>query len=111
VLKIDHDQDGVAIVAFEGRLDSSSSRDFGEQLLAVIRGGATRIVVDLARVVYISSAGFRSLLIAGKAIDEAAGKLALCSLNSEVRRLFELGAFIDLFVICASRDEGIAHAR
>jgi len=109
VLKIDHDANGVAVVAFEGRLDSNSSRDFGEHLLKLIRGGTTRVVIDLARVVYISSAGFRSLLIAGKAIDEAAGKLVLCSLNPEVRRLFDLGAFTDLFVICMSRDEGIAN--
>jgi anti-sigma B factor antagonist len=108
VLKIDQSTSGVAVVTFEGRLDSNSSRAFGEQLLELIRGGTTRMVVDLARVVYISSAGFRSLLVAGKAIDDAAGKLALCSLNPEVRRLFDLGAFTDLFLICASRDDGIA---
>jgi anti-anti-sigma regulatory factor len=47
--------------------------------------------IDLKHLVYISSAGFR----------------ALCSLSSEVQRLFDLGAFTDLFVIYGSREEGL----
>jgi anti-anti-sigma regulatory factor len=48
------------------------------------------------------------LLLAGRLADDTNGKLALCGLTSEVQRLFDLGAFTDLFVIYASRDESVS---
>jgi anti-anti-sigma factor len=63
--------------------------------------------IDLKHLVYISSAGFRALLVAGQLAEETKGTLALCSLSSEVQRLFDLGAFTDLFVIYGSREEGL----
>lgn len=32
-------------------------------------------------------------------------------LSAEVRRLFEMSAFTDLFTICGTRDEGLAKAK
>jgi anti-sigma B factor antagonist len=63
------------------------------------------------QVLYISSAGFRSLLIARKLIDEFQGKLVLCGMSAEIRRLFEIGHFTDLFLISGTRDEGISKAK
>jgi anti-anti-sigma regulatory factor len=48
------------------------------------------------------------LLIANKSTQEKNGKLALCGIVGEVKRLFEIGAFDDLFSICATREDGIA---
>ena len=70
--------------------------------------GRARLVVDLKQIIYISSAGFRALLVAGKLADETKGTLALCGLSAELQRLFDLGAFTDLFTIYGSRDESIA---
>jgi hypothetical protein len=38
---------------------------------------------------------------------ERRGKLALCGVTGEVRRLFQVGAFIELFLICQTRADGI----
>ncbi len=65
------------------------------------------MVIDLRQIRYISSAGFRPLLIAAKMMEEANGKLVLCGMSAEIRRLFEIGEFTDLFTICGTRDEGI----
>jgi len=35
----------------------------------------------------------------------------LCGLSAEVRRMFELGAFLDVFAICGTREEGLAKAK
>ena len=110
MLKVGREASGVAVVQFEGRLDRTTAPDFGDQLAGLVRAGNTRVVVDLARVTYISSAGFRSLLIAGKLVDEAAGKLALRGLNPEVRRLSDVGAFTERFVVRPSREGGIRYA-
>jgi anti-anti-sigma factor len=108
---IESNSDGVIIVEPRGRIDSAGSKPFGDRLAELIRSGSSHVLVDLQQIPYISSAGFRSLLIARKLVDEADGKLVLCGMSSELRRLFEIGAFTDLFTICASRDEGVTKAR
>ena len=105
------DTDGVWVVEPKGRIDTVTSKVFSERLSGLIAGGARRVVIDLAQIAYISSAGFRSLLIAGKAIDAAQGRLALAGVTGEVRRLFDIAAFSDLFVICATQQEGITNVK
>lgn len=98
----------VTRIAPKGNIDSSTAAAFGERLKGVIVGGCSRIVVDMKDVAYISSAGFRCLLIAEKDAQRAGGHLALCSLAREVHRLFEIGAFTDIFTIGSSVDDCIA---
>ena len=97
----------ITIVEVKGRIDSNTAKAFGERLTSLIKTGRARLVVDLKDIIYISSAGFRALLVAGRLADETNGTLALCSLSVEVQRLFELGAFTDLFVIYPSREESV----
>jgi anti-anti-sigma factor len=97
----------ITIVEIKGRIDSNTAKTFGEKLTSLIKAGRTRLIVDLKSIVYISSAGFRALLVAGRLAEETNGTLALCSLSGEVQRLFDLGAFTDLFVIYPSREEGL----
>ena len=98
----------VTIVEIKGWIDSNSAKAFGERLSTLIKAGRARLVVDFKNIIYISSAGFRALLVAGRLVEETNGTLVLCSLSSEVQRLFDLGAFTDLFVIYTSREEGLA---
>jgi len=98
----------ITIVEVKGRIDSNTAKPFGEKLDGLIRSGRARLVIDLKHIVYISSAGFRALLLAGRLAEETNGSLALCSLSTEVQRLFDLGAFSDLFAIYSTREEGVA---
>lgn len=100
----------VTIIEPRGAIDTNGAPPFGDRIFAVVDSGSRNLLVDLQHILYISSAGFRTLLQAHKRADEAKAKLVLCGLSSEVRRLFELGRFLDLFTICATRDEGIAKA-
>jgi anti-anti-sigma factor len=108
---IESSADGVTIMEPRGRMDTLGAKPFGERVVELIRAGTTRMLIDLGHIQYISSAGFRALLIARKQSAEREGKLVLCGLSAEVRRTFELGAFLDLFTICATRDEGLAKAK
>jgi len=98
----------ITIVEVKGRIDSNTAKAFEERLASLIKAGRARLVVDLRHIIYISSAGFRALLVAGRLAEKTNGTLALCSLSAEAQRLFDLGAFTDLFVIYRSRDEGLA---
>lgn len=108
---IESAQDGVTVVEPRGRMDTTGAKPFGDRVAALINSGAHQILIDLRQIPYISSAGFRALLIGAKLMEQAKGKLVLCGMSSEIKRLFEIGNFTDLFTICATRDEGIAKTK
>jgi anti-sigma B factor antagonist len=103
--------DDIAIVEVNGRIDSTTAKEFGDRLMAIINAGRNYVVIDLRNIAYISSAGFRSLMLAGRTIEERHGELALCEMSGEVGRLFEIGAFVDLFRIFPTQQEAIDNLR
>ena len=98
----------VTTVALKGRVDSATAGTLRERLSKLVESVPARLVIDFRDVAYISSAGFRTLLIIAKQSEDAKGGLALCGISSEVRRLFEIAAFTELFLILPSREEAIA---
>ena len=108
---IESSADGVTVVEPRGRMDTVGARPFGDRVVELIRSGCRQLVIDLKHIQYISSAGFRALLIARKQSADSQGKLVLCGLSAEVRRLFEMSAFTEMFTICGTRDEGLANAK
>jgi len=103
--------EGVTIIEVHGRVDSSTAKQFGERLMSLVQAGRSAIVIDLQDMVYISSSGFHALLVANRALAQKKGKLVLCGIHSEVKRLFEIGAFTDEFLVCASQAESIGKLR
>ena len=101
---------GVTVVEVKGRIDSTTAPALGERLTASLQAPKVRVLLDFSRLEYISSAGFRILLLAAKRAEESGSRLVLCGVSGKVRQLFDLGGFIDLFTIVGSRDEGIAAA-
>ena len=104
-------ENGVTIVTIGGRFDSSVARDIRDRLSKRIAAGATHMLLDLHRLEYISSAGFWSLLAVAREIEAAGGRLALCGVEGEAKRLFDLSGLSELFTICETRSAGIAAAR
>lgn len=102
--------DAATVVEPQGRIDSESAKAFTERLTELVAAGNLSILIDLRQVQYISSAGFRSLVIAGKLLDERGGRLAVCELTAEILRLFEISSFDELIVIYATQEEGVAKA-
>lgn len=104
-------ENSVTIVTIGGRFDSSVARDIRDRLSKRIAAGATRMLLDLHRLEYISSAGFWSLLAVERELEATGGRLALCGIEGEAKRLFDLSGLSELFTICETRSDGVAAAR
>ena len=89
----------MTIVDVRGRIDSNTAKALADKLSSLINAGRTRIIVNLEHVEYISSAGFRVLLVGSRRAEEANGKLILCGLSADIQKLFNVTAFTDLFEI------------
>lgn len=84
-------------ISLEGRLDASSSPEF-EKVLSSSLDGADELELDLAKLVYISSAGLRVVLQAQKAMNKK-GKMVIKNVQSTVMDVFEITGFTDILTI------------
>jgi len=97
----------VVVIDVKGRIDSTSAGPLQERLSGLARSDCAGLVIDFKQVPYISSAGFKALLIAAKHGEESGCALVLCGVVGEVRRMFEIAAFDQVFSILATRKECI----
>lgn len=82
-----------------GRLDTLTSDEFQNQVLAQLQDCKTEILLDCGEVEYLSSAGLRSLLIIAKAASRKNIPVVLCSLQHIVREVLEMSGFDSFFEV------------
>jgi anti-anti-sigma factor len=103
--------DEVTVIEVDGRVDSANAPKLHERVAALMNAGRKSVLLDLGKVEYISSAGFRVFLLLARQAGEARCRFALCALTARVRKLFDMGGFLDLLPIAPTREEGIAAAK
>lgn len=99
---------GALVVGLRGRLDGASSPAAGARLAELIAPPIAIVVLDLAQLEYLTSAGFRTLLLARRHAEALGARLVLCGLSETLGRLFELGGFLSVFPIRADRAAALA---
>lgn len=80
-------------IAVSGRVDTVTAPEFGAGLKF---GDAKCVVVDLANVPYMSSAGLRLLLVAHKTMSAKGGELQIANVQEDVREVFDITGFADI---------------
>ena len=98
--------DPFRVLVLEGRLDTETSADLELVVQDLLQAGQRMLVLDLAGVGYVSSAGLRVLLALAKAV-EGNGSLRLAGLNLSVRQVFDVAGFTRLFVIHPDRNAAL----
>lgn len=110
-MKIGHAvTNGVSVGRIEGRLDVQGSAILETYAQQRLSAGELRLVLDLAGVGYISSAGLRSLLVVAKKAQAVNGCLVLCGLTPIVLNVITISGFQQLLKICVTEDEAVAAA-
>ena len=85
---------GIMDIALEGRLDTTTAPEFD----GFVKGleGVSALNINCKKLVYLSSAGLRVLLVAHKKMD---GKMKLTNVGELVMEVFELTGFADILTI------------
>lgn len=93
------DKDGITIIKVEKeRLDSLIASDLKTELLLSVNGGATKIIIDLSKVVYADSSGLGALLFGLRQLKNIGGKMKLLAANNKIMnlvRIARLEAFLE----------------
>lgn len=86
----------VVLIEVEGRIDHSTAPAFASVLLPHVEGGGgenKKLVLDLSKVTYMSSAGLRVLMIAAKGCRKQTSKIVLAALQPTIQEVFKIGRF------------------
>ena len=84
-------------IALDGRLDTTTA----PQLEAEVTGsleGVKKFVIDMEKLVYVSSAGLRVLLKAQKTMNKQ-GSMVIKNVSDEIKEIFEVTGFDELLTI------------
>jgi anti-anti-sigma factor len=95
------------VLQLAGRLDAGSSASADATIAGVI-GRSPTVILDLAALDYVSSAGLRVLLKAAKQAQTAKQQLLLAGLQPAVKQVFDISGFSTLFTTFASRGDALA---
>lgn len=102
------EQQGIMVFALEGRVDTQGAVDMDTALQAAVNEGKTRMILDMSRVTYISSAGLRTLADVLTRTTNAGGDLKLVSVNARVARVLEIIGFMNFFSIYDNVNTAVA---
>ncbi|WP_061214027.1 STAS domain-containing protein [Syntrophomonas wolfei] len=100
-------KDKATVITIEGRLDSSTSGILEKKLLSLMDTGEKNFLLDFSGMDYISSAGLRVLLMVAKKSKTAKGKVLLSALTDNVKEVFDIAGFTDIFTIFATAEEAL----
>ena len=105
------EQDGIDILALAGRMDATTTPEFESAARALLAQGKNRVIVDMADLEYISSAGLRGILGLVKSIKAASGRLAFCSLQPMAAEVFRISGFNAMLTVCGCREVALRALR
>ncbi|MDR2107686.1 MAG: STAS domain-containing protein [Holosporaceae bacterium] len=98
------DEDGITIITPTGRVDTSTAKAFEDGVMKAVDTN-NKVAIRFNEIDYISSAGLRVVLMAGKKMNASKGVLVLTDMPEKIFAVFKMSGFDKILKICASIDE------
>lgn len=100
------EENGIATVRLEGSLDGKTAPEVREQLRPLL-ATQSKLILDLSKVEYLSSAGLRLLLLLYRELSAKKGKLALLGVSEDIRTVMSHTGFLNFFTLAATETEAV----
>lgn len=101
-------ENNTTIVRVTGSVDALTAAELSKVLTTQITDGRTNLVVDLAGVEFMSSAGLRTLLGAVKEARSNGGDLRIISTNPGVDKVLKMSGFNNIAKVFPSQAEAVS---
>ncbi len=95
----------VLVLRIKGRLDALSSSEAEKKICSSIEEGQSKVLLDMAAVTYLSSAGMRMLLSTTKRVRSMAGRMVLCSTANNVLDVLKISGFDHVLELFETEEE------
>src|SRR4051794_18864793 len=102
------EDNGILTVRLEGSLDGKTAPEAREQLqrfLAANPKANPKLILDLTKVDYLSSAGLRLLLVLYRELSARKGKLVLLGVAQDIQTVMSHTGFLSFFTLVESAVE------
>ncbi len=99
------DEESVKCIAGRGRVDALSAPDIQKVFDQLVLAGERLLLIDMAGVNYVSSAGLRVFLATQKQLKKVGGDLVFFALSAPVFDVFELSGVTTVFQIFHGRED------
>ena len=96
----------ILIVRPNGRMDSITAPELSGKIEAEL-DGVDEIIMDLAQVDYISSAGLRLMLDIMGGLDDVNGRMKLVHVRESIRSVLEMTGFLDYVTVEEDADPAL----
>ncbi len=93
------ESEGKYVVELVGELDTAHALEVEQAMQPLHEVSGTQITVDCTQLEYIASSGLRILLGLLKSAKANGNKVVLKNLNDDIKEVFKMTGFIDLFDI------------
>ncbi|HEY5852304.1 MAG TPA: STAS domain-containing protein [Lysobacter sp.] len=107
-IDIDPPSNGTQRVALGGRLDTNSYAELDRRLEPLL-AATQSLLLDLSALVYISSAGIRSIFRARKALAAHSGKVLVLNPQPQIQKVFDVVKAVPMNEIFSSVAEADAY--
>lgn len=98
----------VIVFSLKGRIDSAGAATMDQVLQEAVANAQHKMVLNMAEVTYINSAGLRALADILTRNRSQNGDLRLVALNPKVERVFKIIGFDKFFALYPTIDEALA---
>jgi anti-sigma B factor antagonist len=92
-------------------LRAASAAEAGRTFISQISSHGSRLVLDMANVGYVDSSGLAAIVDAWKQARAGGGDVKVCTLQPDVRSIFDMTRLTAVMSIHTSRDEAVASWR
>lgn len=107
-MDINHEeQNRIQLFEVIGKVDSNNAAELGAALDSVVDDGKCKVIVDLNRVEFMSSAGLRELVRVLARVRRQGGDLRLSEPSDTVKEVLELAGLDDILVNHGTLDEAV----
>jgi len=97
----------ITLVELAGDVDASTAPSVQDKVLPLVLSSNSKILLDMIKVPYMSSAGLRMLLSLFRQVTAKDGKLILVGLSEEISETMSITGFLDFFKTCETVEAGI----
>jgi anti-sigma B factor antagonist len=101
------EENGIRVISIAGSIDGKTAPVVRQEIQPIL-GTATSVILDLAKVDYLSSAGLRLLLLIYREFVAKNGKLVLLGVSDDIQTIMSHTGFLNFFKLAGTLPEAVA---
>jgi anti-sigma B factor antagonist len=91
------EKEGKYLVCLKGEMDTAAALEVEKTLQPLYKAEGRDVIIECEGLEYIASSGLRILLSILKGAKAGGGRVVMCHMNDDIKDVFKLTGFIDLF--------------